>query len=177
MRRYTAEQMADHLLRSAGSVGATQVRPRFVGATQVRPRFIGAPANMVPDDNEMPIDYSQQAYKAGDVSYMGLGETIIAPLTQITLPAFRPNRPITPQKIGFKSTVIGLLINQISIGGVGLFASENGVPVELLSEVSTFPQLLWPTVDPSTGIVFQVTNPTAGALPLSGAIYGAQVRI
>jgi hypothetical protein len=78
--------------------------------------------------------------------------------------------------MGCPSTTIGLLITQINISGTNLLSNALGVPIELLSEVSTFPQILWPTLDTATGVQFVVANPTANDLVFAGAFYGTQVR-
>jgi hypothetical protein len=78
--------------------------------------------------------------------------------------------------MGCPSTTIGLLITQINISGTNLLSNSLGIPIELFSEVSTFPQILWPTLDTATGVQFVVANPTANALVFSGAFYGTQVR-
>jgi len=38
-------------------------------------------------------------------------------------------------------------------------------------------QILFPTIDPSTGVVFVIANPTADDLVFSGSFYGTQVRV
>lgn len=181
---YTNEQIANALL--SGSVGAPVVQPFYPGypmmqqqvsGPMVQPRYISAPVQaMQQPPMQQPIQYSPEGYSAGDVSYFGIGTTPVAAGTTVTV-TVRPLRPFTPQKWGFPSNVQGLKINQVSIGGIGLFAGTAGFPIELLSEVSTFPQIMWPTIDPSVGVEFTVTNPTGGPLNFEGGAYGTQVRI
>lgn len=151
------------------------VQPRYVGGVAVRPRYVGAPAQMVEALGEQPVEYSQQAYVDGNLSFMGFGQTVIG--AGLTVPVqFNPVRPITPQKLFCPSTVVGLLILTASIGGTNLFADSNGVPIEIFSEVSTSKPLDWITITPSVGLVFSVFNPTATDLVFSGGIYGTSVR-
>ncbi len=151
-----------------GRAGDPNVQPYYVGAPAVPVGTAGASAH--------EVQYGPPQYVAGDVTYLGFGSTSI-PAGSIGTPVdVSTNRPFTPQKMGCPSTVLGLLITQINISGTNLLANSLGIPVELLSEVSTFPQVLWPTLDTATGVQFVVANPTGGALPFSGAFYGTQVR-
>jgi hypothetical protein len=164
---------------SAGDMVA--VAPYYPGGRaagpQVNPYYVGLPAVAAGQDpSGSNISYGAPQYVAGDVTYLGFGATSI-PAGSIGTPVdVSTNRPFTPQKMGCPSTVLGLLITQINISGTNLLANSLGVPVELLSEVSTFPQVLWPTLDTATGVQFVVANPTGGALVFSGAFYGTQVR-
>lgn len=191
-----AEQIASELLQ--GQVGgpfaavggypgvgdAINVMPvypgRGVGGPGVSPYYVGVPAVAAgPDPSGQAVQYSPPNYVAGDVTYLGFGSTSVPPTAsggQGTSVPVSTNRPFTPQKMGCPSTVLGLLITQINISGTNLLANSLGVPVELVSEVSTFPQVLWPTLDTATGVEFVIANPTAGALIFSGAFYGTQVR-
>lgn len=155
---------------------SVRVRPRVVGAVNVRPRYVGAPAQRVQSVNEEAIEYEPEQYVAGNLTWMGLGQTVIPAGSPGTAIPIRPIRPITPQKLFCPSTVVGLLLLEANIGGVNLFAGSAGVPIELFSEVSTSPQIDWMTLDPAVGIEFVVGNPTAGALTFSGALYGTSVR-
>ncbi len=163
------------------AVGSTSVMPRYVGATSVTPYYpggrVGAPAVMEQALGQAPVNYSPQAYNAGDVTFFGFGATSIPALSTGTTFNVKPPRPHTPQQMIIKSTVQGLLIVAISIAGTNILNGQSGVPVEIFSEVSTAPQILYPTIDPSTGVDFTVANPTNGALVFAGAFYGTQVRI
>ena len=148
-----------------------------VGSPNVQPYYVGAPA--VAEQGGGPgqvVNYSPPQYVAGDVTYLGFSATSIPAGSVGTSVPVSTNRPFTPQKMGCPSTVLGLLITQINISGTNLLANSLGIPIELFSEVSTFPQILWPTLDTATGVEFVVANPTGGALVFSGAFYGTQVR-
>jgi hypothetical protein len=148
-----------------------------VGSPAVNPFYVGAPAVATgPDPSGATVQYSPPQYVAGDVTYLGFAATSIPAGSVGTPVPVSTNRPFTPQKMGCPSTVLGLLITQINISGTNLLANSLGIPIELFSEVSTFPQILWPTLDTATGVEFVVANPTAGALIYSGAFYGTQVR-
>jgi hypothetical protein len=172
-----ASQLANELL--AGQVGGmgdlVNVMPRYVGSPNVSPYYVGAPAEAVAASGQA-VQYSPPQYVAGDVTYLGFAATSIPGGSVGTPVNVTTQRPFTPQKMGCPSTVLGLLITQINISGTNLLANSLGIPIELFSEVSTFPQILWPTLDTATGVQFVVANPTGGALVFSGAFYGTQVR-
>lgn len=153
-----------------GRVGGPAVQAYYPGG-------IGLPAVAEAAVNaNQQVAYSPPQYVAGDVTYLGFASTTI-PTGSVGTPVnVTTNRPFTPQKMGCPSTTIGLLITQINISGTNLLANSLGIPVELVSEVSTFPQILWPTLDTATGVQFVVANPTGGDLTFSGAFYGTQVR-
>lgn len=163
---------------SAGDmINVAPYYPGRAGDVGVRPMYVGVPAVPAgPDPSGQQVQYSPPTYVAGDVTYLGFGATSIPALSVGTPVNVSTNRPFTPQKMGCPSTVLGLLITQINISGTNLLANDQGVPIELLSEVSTFPQVLWPTLDTATGVQFVVANPTGGALVFAGAFYGTQVR-
>jgi hypothetical protein len=171
---------------SVGNVGdLVNVMPFYpgmqqrVGSPNVQPFYpgVGAPAEQIsapPAANG--LQYSQPVYPAGDVTYLGFGATTIPAGSVGTAVNVSTNRPFTPQKMGCPSTVIGLLITQVNVSGTNILANALGAPIELLSEVSTFPQVLWPSLDTATGVQFVVANPTVGDLIFSGAFYGPQLR-
>lgn len=187
-----AHQIAQNLL--SGQVGApfgavggvgdlVNVMPYYpgqqrVGSPNVMPYYpgVGAPAMAIDASSNQAVQYSPPQYMAGDVTYLGFGSTVIAAGSIGTPVNVSTNRPFTPQKMGCPSTVIGLLITQVNVSGTNILANALGAPIELLSEVSTFPQVLWPSLDTATGVQFVVANPTAGDLVFSGAFYGPQVR-
>jgi len=189
-----ADQIANQLLQGQvgspavggyphhGQVGdAMNVVPMYPGrpaAGNVQPYYVGVPAvaSQSADPSGQSVQYSQPVYVAGDVTYLGFGSTSIPAGSTGTSVDVSTTRPFTPQKMGCPSTVLGLLITQVNISGTNLLANSQGIPIELLSEVSTFPQVLWPTLDTATGVEFMVANPTGGALVFSGAFYGTQVR-
>jgi hypothetical protein len=184
-----ADQIAQSLLQ--GQVGAPyesvgnyvgdaiNVMPMYpgqrVGSPNVQPMYVGVPA-VEAQHSAQDVRYSPPVYVAGDVTYLGFSATTIPGGSVGTPVNVSTNRPFTPQKMGCPSTVLGLLITQINISGTNLLANALGLPIELLSEVSTFPQILWPTLDTATGVQFVVANPTGGDLTFSGAFYGTQVR-
>lgn len=147
-----------------------------VGSPSVAPYYVGAPAVEAAPQASNVVNYSPPQYVAGDVTYLGFGSTTVPSGSVGTPVNVSTNRPFTPQKMGNPSTVLGLQITQINISGTNLLANALGIPVELFSEVSTFPQILWPTLDTATGVQFVVANPTAGDLVFTGAFYGTQVR-
>jgi hypothetical protein len=150
---------------------------QHVGSPNVHPHYVGAPAEAVQrNQTANAVQYSPPNYVAGDVTYLGFAATVIPARSVGTPVNVSTNRPFTPQKMGCPSTTIGLLITQINISGTNLLSNALGVPIELLSEVSTFPQILWPTLDTATGVQFVVANPTANDLVFAGAFYGTQVR-
>lgn len=158
------------------------VRPRYLGATSVRPRRLGAPAQRVDMEQaaEMPVEYGPTEYTAGDVTQFGMGFFTIPAtaglLTPVQTPVIRPDRPFTPQKLGCPSTQFGLFLLEAKIEGTNILASSLGVAIEMYSEVSTFPQIEWPTIQPSTGISFIVANPSTTALLFAPTFYGTDVR-
>lgn len=169
------ERLARKLLAGKGAVGM-RVQPYRVGAT-VQPHYVGAPAARVPNAQGSPIQYSGTEYLAGDVTFIGFGQTVVlagAVNAQITINVLRP---FTPQKMFCPSTIVGLLVNNVAFQGTNIFANNLGVPIEQFSEVSTFPQIVWPTIDPATGVVFTVSNPTGGNLNFEGGMYGTDVRL
>lgn len=192
-----ADQIASELLQGSvghpavgaphyghqGQVGdLMNVRPFYpgqrVGSPNVDPYYVGAPAvaAQVDASGQPVVQYTPPVYVAGDVTYLGFAATSVPANSPGTSVPVSTNRPFTPQKMGCPSTVLGLLITQINISGTNLLANSLGIPIELFSEVSTFPQILWPTLDTAVGVEFVVANPTAAALVFSGAFYGTQVR-
>lgn len=147
-----------------------------VGSPNVNPYYVGAPAVAEQASGMQSVQYSPPQYVAGDVTYLGFAATTVPAGSIGTVIPVTTQRPFTPQKMGCPSTTIGLQITQVTISGTNLLANQSGIPVELFSEVSTFPQILWPTLDTATGVQFTVANPTGGDLVFSGAFYGTQVR-
>lgn len=165
----------------SGSVGdLVDVRAQYpgrVGVPGINPYYpgqVGIPVEQA-QQSQSPVQYSDPAYVAGDVTYLGFNATSIAAGATTTV-TVSTQRPFKPQKMGNPSTTIGLLIQQVNISGTNLLSNSLGVPIELFSEVSTFPQINWPTLDTATGVDFVVNNPTGGALVFSGAFYGTQLR-
>jgi len=168
--------MAAAMLQSRGSVGDPNIHPQYIGDPNIHPQYIGAPIQQADAPSLGPITYSESAYVAGDVTWFGFGITSILAAASGQVVSIKPLRPITPQKIFCPSTNQGLLLGQASVGGTNIFANQAGVPIELFSEVSTAPQIRWPTIDTAVGIDFTLINPTAGAIPFTGAMYGTAMR-
>ncbi len=181
------DQFAEMLLSPEGGIGnmvAPHYMPPGTGVGGVSPYYpgqvpgVGLPIEQtaVPMAGGVPVEVSPTQYVAANVSYMGLGDTLLTPLVSNFDITLRPLRPIRPQKIGFPSNVQDILINQITIGGTTVFANNDGIPIEMLSEVSIFPQIAYPTIDPATGVVFQVTNLLNVNQQLRGMVYGTVAR-
>jgi hypothetical protein len=168
--------MAAAMLNHHGSVGDPNIHPNYIGDPNIHPQYIGAPIAEAQAPHMGPITYSESAYVAGDVTWFGFGITSILAGATGQVVSIKPLRPITPQKIFCPSTNQGLLLGQASVGGTNIFANQAGVPIELFSEVSTAPQIRWPTIDTAVGIDFTLINPTAGAIPFTGAMYGTALR-
>jgi hypothetical protein len=179
-----AAQMADAMLQ--GRVGdLVAIQPQYpaggragVGVPGMQPYYpgVGIPVEaMGAAPVQAPVQYSDPQYVAGDVTYLGFNATSVGAGDTETV-TVSTQRPFKPQKMGCPSTTIGLLITQVTISGTNILSNALGIPVELFSEVSTFPQINWPTLDTATGVDFTVRNPTAGDLTFSGAFYGTQLR-
>jgi hypothetical protein len=164
------------LARASGSVGDPSIHPQYIGDPTIHPNYIGAPIQQAPSGQMGPVTYSDTEYVSGDVTWFGFGITSILAGAAGQIVSIKPLRPITPQKIFAPSTNQGLLLGQASVGGTNIFANQAGVPIELFSEVSTAPQIRWPTIDTAVGIDFTLINPTAGAIPFTGAMYGTALR-
>lgn len=157
-----------------------QIRQRRRGVgVSIKPRHynrgVGRPAVAVDRVEEEPAEYGPTEYDGENYGPMGLDITSIAPNTTQTVGPIRPNRPIQIEEWRFPSTNIGLLVDEINIGGTPMFA-RGGVPIELYSEASEIAQGNNPTVTPDTGVTFTVTNPTGAAIDFSGAGWGQVLR-
>lgn len=170
--------LADQLLNDSGGVGDVAIRPRYVGDVAIRPRYVGAPVAQVPGaaGGQQAVEFSPENYIAGDVTWFGIGENIVPASSPGTTFKIKPERPMTPQSFRSPSTVQRLYLKAISIAGTNIFASEDGVPIEFFSEVSTAPQILFPTINPSTGVALTVSNPALVDKIFSGAFYGTAMR-
>lgn len=177
MRRYT--QLAHSLANPIGGVGAVQIMPQQVGQpVSIMPQQVGIPAAMAaPQAQQAAVQYSGAAYKAGGLTYCGFGRTVIPAGAVNQAVQINVRRPFLPQLVYMPSTVFGLQIDDFQVEGTGLFASAltQGMPNELISEVSNIEQIQWPTLDPSTGGAFLVSNPTLGDLIFSGAFWGTNL--
>lgn len=181
MNNYDARNLARSLMAPQGGVGnALAVQPQMIGAPlAVQPQYVSGPVNYVPQSPAAfgrPIDVSPEAYVDGGLTYLGFGSTTIAAGATNIQVQITTDRPFTPQHLRCPSTNFGLLINQVQLEGTNLFANQQGVPIELFSEVATAQQMPWPTLDTSTGIAFVVSNPTGAPIAFQGGFYGTQVR-
>jgi hypothetical protein len=173
-------QAAAALLGMSGSVGDPAIAPYYpgrVGDVAVQPRYVGLPIQY--DQGPAPatpVQLSQQSYVSAEVTWFGLGSTAIAASSVGQNVSVKPLRPFTPQRQYHPSTIQDLLVIAASIGGTNIYSNMAGVPVELFSEVSTAPQISWPTVDTSVGIDFSVANLQAVIQPFRGALYGTAAR-
>jgi len=167
-----AASLADRML---GSVGDPNIQPHYVGDPNIRPRYVGAPVNLVQGNPNAPIDYSEQTYVDGNVTWFGLGTQVIAAGATAVVDK-KPLRPMTPQSFRMPSTTQGLLVSQISISGETPAAGQDGTPQEFFSEVSTAPQLVFPTINEASGVQITLINPTAANITFSGAFYGTALR-
>lgn len=174
------EQIARGLLGMSGTVGDPAVAPYYpgrVGDVSVAPRYVGLPVDygqQPPAGN--PVNLGPTQYVAADVTWFGLGSTVVPASSPGTALSVKPLRPFTPQRQYHPSTIQDLLVLQASIGGTNIYSNTAGVPVELFSEVSTAPQISWPTIETSVGIDFSVANLTAVASAFRGAFYGTAAR-
>lgn len=156
-------------------VGDPNIQPRYVGDPNIQPRYVGAPLQKV-DVNGNPIQFSEQEFLAGNVTWFGLGATVVPAGSLGTVVDIKPQRPITPQSFRIPSTTQGMLVNQVSIAGTNIFAGQAGTPQEFFSEVSTAPQLEFPTIDTSTGVQITMSNPTGADIRFTGGFYGTALR-
>lgn len=169
------------LLGGRGGVGDVDIAPNYPGygrsgvGLNVQPRYVGAPINRVEGALDRPVNVSATQYVAADTTWFGLGSTDIAANATQTV-KLKPLRPFVPQRQYHPSTIQDILILQASIGGTNIYSNVDGVPVELFSEVSTSPQIEWPTLETSVGIDFQVQNLVASIQPFRGALYGTAAR-
>jgi hypothetical protein len=185
-QQLSSQQIADMLLRASGGVGDPSVRAYYpgqpaVGDPSVRAYYpgMGAPVAMVdqPAAGAPPVQYTQQTYIAGDVSWFGFGHTNVPSGSVGTPINLTPKRPFAPQKLFCPSNVQNLELLAADIAGTNIFAAGLGVPIEMFSEVSTAPQLSWPTIDTNTGIDFTVANTiTASDKFFRGAFYCTALR-
>lgn len=168
--------LADQLLQNSGGVGDVTISPKYVGDVSIRPRYVGAPMVQVPTNGQTPVEYTQETFLAADVTWFGIGENVVPAGSPGTTFKIKPERPMSPQSFRSPSTVQRLYLKAISIAGTNIFASEDGVPIEFFSEVSTAPQIVYPTINPSTGVALTVSNPGATDKIFAGGFYGTAGR-
>lgn len=173
-------EAARALLGMGGTVGDPSIAPFYpgrVGDVSVAARYVGLPVQYDQGPPPAPpVQLGQQQYVSAEVTWFGLGSTNIAASSSGQNVSVKPLRPFTPQRQYHPSTIQDLLVLAASIGGTNIYSNMSGVPVELFSEVSTAPQIAWPTVDTSVGIDFSVANLQAVIQPFRGALYGTAAR-
>lgn len=153
------------------------IQPQQVAAPVIWPQHVGLPAAQAAGPGGTVVQYSEQGYKAGGLTYCGFPRQLIAAGSTNVSVTIKVRRPFLPQLWLMPSTIYGLVINDFVIEGIGLFASpvSQGMPNELVSEVSNMPQIQWPTLDPSTNGEFTVSNPTADDLYFTGCFWGTNL--
>jgi hypothetical protein len=152
------------------------VEPHYVGYPGEGYSDVGAPVQAVPSLNRQPTQYAPTEYYSSDITYLGTGLITVPANQTITTAKILPDRPFKPQNFKFASNVQNLDLISITIAGTNILNNQLGFPVELLSEVSTFNQIDWPTLDPAIGFTMTIRNNTASPLVLRGGMYGTQVR-
>jgi len=181
------DQIARNLLAAAGGVGSVAIAPQQPGvgypyaiAPQQQGYYggvSGPPAVQVPNLGTPPVDYSSSPYTNGGLTYLGFGLTEVAAGATVSV-HIDARRPFLPQLLYCPSTVIGLQLVDFQVEGNGLFANpaDQGIPIELVSEVSNIQQIQWMTINPDTGGTFVIRNPTANSLNFSGAFWGTNIQ-
>jgi hypothetical protein len=172
-------QIARNLLQAGGGVGSVAIAPQQVGYPYaIQPQYVGGPPAMqVANLGQPAVDYTSSPYTNGGLTYLGFGLTEV-PAGQTVNIHIDARRPFLPQLLYCPSTVIGLQLVDFQVEGNGLFANppSQGIPIELVSEVSNIQQIQWMTINPDTGGTFVIRNPTGGALNFSGAFWGTNIQ-
>jgi len=97
--------------------------------------------------------------------YFGLGRVAFAWGEQRSVSA-EPMRLLVPYKFIVTTEAHGLLVLSFKIGGVEILAKPGvGVPIELLADVSTFPQVRWPPIGPGLAVVIELQAPPEPPAP------------
>lgn len=107
------------------------------------------------------------------VTYFGLGESRFAWDERRTL-SFTPDRELLPQQLRIPAGAAHYLIHQVRFGGQPLLTNEDGIPAAFFSEVSTAPQILFPSIGPGMPAEFDVRAPSCPKAPhpFSGGLFG-----
>lgn len=157
-------------------MGLAGTAVRRIGGTAVQ-RRVGAPAQLVQSFVQEPVDYSEEQYSSGGNSYMGLGRFLVPAAGNVVNYTVKPNRPINPFEFRFPSTVVGIMIEGVSMLGLNFLANEigQGMPIELFSEVARIKGFDARTINPETGITFALSTYTGVDKYFMGAIRGTQV--
>jgi hypothetical protein len=92
------------------------------------------------------------------VTYLGLGQLQMPWLGrgELTVTALRE---FQPEKLGLPSYLAGYSIEELRVGEQRLTKPGTQLPIELFSELSTFPQIVWPRLGPDRPVVFTLHAP------------------
>jgi hypothetical protein len=179
-RRY--RELAQDLIRSSGGIGSVSIAAQQPGVGTVsiygqQPGVGALGARDVPNMGMKVVDYTGAAYNSGGLTYCGFGSTSVPAGSTGFQVHIDVRRPFLPQLLYMPSTRFGLQIVDFVVEGNGLFANpaRQGVPNELVSEVSNIEQIQWITLNPDTGGDFFIDNPTGAAIIFSGAFWGTNV--
>lgn len=173
------QALARQLLNeNQGGLGSVAIQAMQPGGYQNPRGSVGSlQAQQVASFGQQVVDYTGAAYTAGGLTMAGFGDTVIPANTRGNIVHIDVRRPFLPQSLWMPSTVVGLFLVDFQVEGVGLFANpgNQGVPCELVSEVSNMPQMQWITLNPDTGCNFVVDNPTNNPLVFSGCFWGTNI--
>lgn len=111
-------------------------------------------------------------YIAREVTYFGFGLNRLewGERREVTL---EPKRSFHPERIYVPSTCVGYLI-EILICGERITRGLS--PVELLCEVSSYPQVQWPRIGPGRPVTFILYAPPPPRLPSKWARFWNWIR-
>lgn len=100
---------------------------------------------------------------------LGLGITSVAANSSAVI-TVTPQVPFKLERLVSQST--GLTINDVKVGTNSQFVGAGSIPVEIFARDSVGVGLKGDTAVPGVDIALYASNPTAGALSLSGAYLG-----
>jgi len=101
---------------------------------------------------------------------LGIGVTSVA-ATSSAVVTVTPQVPFRLQR--FLSPTASLSVNDIKVGTNSQFVGAGSIPIEAFANNSVGVGLKGDTAVPGVDIALYVSNPTAGAISLSGAYFGA----
>ena len=100
---------------------------------------------------------------------MGIGVTSVA-ATSSAVVTVTPQVPFKLER--FLSNTASLSVNDIKVGTNSQFVGAGSIPIEAFANNSVGVGLKGDTAVPGVDIALYVSNPTAGAISLSGAYFG-----
>lgn len=100
---------------------------------------------------------------------LGLGITSVAANSSAVI-TVTPQVPFKLERLVSQST--GLTVNDVKVGTNSQFVGAGSIPVEIFARDSVGVGLKGDTAVPGVDIALYASNPTAGALSLSGAYLG-----